>query len=291
MTPRTLTTYLIVTALIILGVLTTPQTTKALAGEPTAQEGDGEGEAKPPKQEDSEPDTKKSSYDEATREAIKNLFPGAEVEFGEGDVVSLTYKFEANAEDSNGDDFVPSVSRDPKHMRWSRGYEGYRTSFDYGLVVNKFGRWIHKGVWKEVEASIEWGHLSEYMKPADICAVVYTWKNGKKMIGSNWGHACVKLSKSIKLSAKPIPATVPTPMRVDSKRNFGLKYSKGILSSLIKGRVTSKTSKPTFIRGIEPGRVGIVWNGQWVKGIIQDFTMKGVLDPAWVEKETGMSSK
>ena len=172
-------------------------------------------------------------------------------------------------------------------MRWSRGWEGNTHSWSYGLVVNKFGRWTHKGVWSEVEAEIEWGQLSEYMKPKDVVAVVYTWDRGKKMIGSNWGHACVKLSRSLKLAAKPIPATRPTPLVGDSEKTFGMRYKNGILYSLTKGNVKSKTSKKKYVKDVEPGRVGLVWNGQWVKGVVQRFKIKGVLDPKWLAKETG----
>ncbi|MCA8963206.1 MAG: hypothetical protein KDC38_21945, partial [Planctomycetes bacterium] len=72
----------------------------------------------------------------------------------------------------------------------------------------------------------------------------------------------------------------------DTKRTFGMRYSKGIVYALANGRPVVECDDPAWTKKIEPGQVAIVWNGQWVKGIIEKVRIKGRLDPKWLKEET-----
>ena len=225
---------------------------------------------------------------EARKEGIRKLFYATKVEFDKEGKIILTYDFQKR-EQAIAEDFRPTIESVAKRMRWSRGWEGtYYEWYKSGVVINKIGKWIHKAVWQDVDMEFEYGMLSEIMKKGDIVAAVYAWDKGKHMVGSNRGHQCIYLNSSLKHVKSPLPKTFPPLMKNTQKLTFGLRMKQGVLTATKMGRdVVDTSSKPNYLKKLKPGHVGIAWNGQWVKGIILNIKISGVLDEEWLTKELG----
>ncbi len=245
--------------------------------------GQEEGGAKDEKKQQEEQD-KKAAAQKAQQEQIREMFRATNIEFGDEGEITLSYNFTRKNE-SVAYDFEPTIESVPKYMRWSRGWEGYHTLWEYGVVVNRFGKWLHKGVWDEVSFEFEFGSLSEIMKKGEIIAAVYAWDKGKRFAGSNLGEQCVYLNSGLKHAKTPIPKKHPSLMQNGNKRTIGLKVSNGLLTATRNGRRTADSaSKSSFLKKIRPGRVGIAWNGQWVKLLIVSVKIQGKLNQEWLDK-------
>jgi hypothetical protein len=243
-----------------------------------AQEGGEPTEGKPAESEEAE-------FDPALKEKIRQLFVATKIEFEGSDRVILFYHFKKNDQHIAAD-FQPAIESIPKRMRWSRGYEGYYTLWEHGVVVNRLGIWLHKAVWDDdVEFDFEYGSLSEIMKPADLIAAIYSWNKGKRIVGSNRGEQCVYLSKALKHAKAPIPRSAPSLITNGQKRHIGFRIEDDVFSAQTAGRTRASADESSkFLKNRAPGQVGIAWNGQWVKGMISSVTIKGTLDKEWLEK-------
>ena len=67
---------------------------------------------------------------------------------------------------------------------------------------------------------------------------------------------------------------------------FGMQLKYGVMTATVSGKAMATTEpSESFLKKLAPGRVGIAWNGQWVKGAITEITIKGTLDKEWIEKQ------
>ncbi|MFQ5654808.1 MAG: hypothetical protein ACE5GW_08765, partial [Planctomycetota bacterium] len=217
------------------------------------------------------------------RRAISSTFHASSVEFPSEGRVRLIYDFDEQEEDLLLD-WTPPIEKTNRRIRWSKSLEGTWSTVERAIVIADLGVWLHKGVWKEdVRMEIDYLSMSG-TRSGDLCAVVYAYDKGKRLVGSNFGKQCVRLSKSLKLSGKPIPLK-PWPMAaVEDRFTFGIKLEGGVLYSLRNGYSKADTAeKPKFLKKLSVGRVGIAFRGR-VNGFIFKITIEGVPDPEWLKK-------
>ncbi|MFN0060040.1 MAG: hypothetical protein ACKVX7_16405 [Planctomycetota bacterium] len=241
----------------------------------------------PPAPPETPPAEPPSGSDAAARlKEISRLFSATEVKFAEDQqTVIITYDL-STSETMAGEDFSPPVEKTNNRIRWARDHEGYSTFVGRGIMIAEYGVWLHKAVWaQDVAMDVEFHYLSEIMKPRDIIAAVYAWDKGKRIVGSNVGRQCIKLSPDVKLSGPPIPEDAQI-MRADEKRVFGFKLQHGVLAATVGGRKTVDTdSKPKFLSKPESGSVGLAWRGEYCKGAVTKITITGKLDKEWLAKQ------
>lgn len=264
---------------------------------PSAFAQDGGGEEKPEGEDESgEPELteeEKAAREKAAQEArelaarqktIAELFSATEVKWEkETGRIILTYSFE-NADHSIARDWVPEIPRFKKRVRWSRGWEGGAGVDRDTIVVSEHGTWLHKAQWTEVEVDVDFHMITEIMKKGDLIAAVYAWDKGRRMAGSNIGEQLVRLSASQKHTGKPIPRQAPL-MHADERRTFGFKLQDGVIAATQKGRVNfDSKSQKNFLKKVKPGHVGFSWRGEYMKGYLISYTMRGTLDPEWLAK-------
>ena len=272
------------------GAFPSPLLAQDGGGEEKPEDGEsGEGESGEEELSEEEKAAREKAAEEARQlaerqSAIALLFNATTVAWEEetGRII-LTYNFE-DADHSIARDWVPEIPKFKKRVRWSRGWEGGAGIDRDTIVVSEHGTWLHKAQWSEVEVDVDFHMITEIMKKGDLIAAVYAWDKGRRMAGSNIGEQLVRLSGSQKHTGNPMPRAFPL-MHSDERRTFGYKLRDGVIAATQKGRVNFDSSKSkNFLKKLKPGHAGFTWKGEYMKGYLISFTMKGTLDPKWLEK-------
>ena len=231
--------------------------------------------------EDEEPDT---GFSPSELSALQGHFATREIKFLGDREIELTYSFEKNQPDL-ADDFSPPLKKVAKRMRLSHGWGDSHSTVDDGLVVNKFGIYLHNAEWDSVQIDVRWGQLSEISRPDDVVAAVFAFgKKRNKFVASNLGRQCVRLSKKVRFASRPVPAVAVQPPNANTEVTFGLRVKDGKVTALRAGRDVHTTDNKKICRGLGPGLAGLAWNGTYVKGMIPTVVLKGRLTEQWMRK-------
>lgn len=247
---------------------------------PPAAAAPQEGEDPPAKEDD---DDSVSDEVKELREKLLELFSASEKKF-EGDRIVLVYEFERRAEDLVSD-WKPDLKPNDMRIRWARGIEGTATTVEYGLILGDYGEYLHKAVFlPDIEVEVDWLPVSPH-KAGNLVAPIFSNDKKKRAIGANAGSQAICIAAR-KHAKPPIPRTERTVV-ANTRYKVGYTFDGTRLECRLNGRKTADTlSAPKFTEGFDKGRVGLAWSGS-VQYFLFKVTMKGKLDPAWVDAQLG----
>ena len=161
-------------------------------------------------------------------EVLNELFSASKVEILEDGRVRLTYDFETK-EDELLQDWTPDISTTRNRIRWSRGYEGTFSTVEDGLVIADEGIFLHKGFWKDnVKVEVSYLSMANTGKN-DLIAAVFAYDKGRRVVGSNMGSQCVRLSNKLKHKGAPIPRQLSSPLVSSRKSTFSMELKDCVL--------------------------------------------------------------
>ncbi len=227
---------------------------------------------------------KELSDDEKAR--VLDMLEATTASFEDDGTLEVTYQFEQVTE-SLANDWAPSFSKSKGRCRFTQGYEGSAEGTS-GVLISQRGSWTHEVRWLgQVEMIVELMPMSTCRKQ-DAVVAVYRDKKGRHIVGSNGGARCVKM-KGTKIVGS-FPGSELS-FRYNTRTRFGLRVKNGVLEAIRSGTVESDTSKKkSFLKKLPAGHVGLIWNTQ-MNGIISNITIKGTVDPEWVQEQTGKKGR
>lgn len=219
-----------------------------------------------------------------TLEDLKRWFQATDVELLDDGRVKLRYNFETMQE-SLLVDFSPDIKKTKGKVRWSRHGEGGSRYIEKGLIIANNGALLHKARWEEAVMQVDFLSLCGH-RNGNILAAIYAY--GKKqgnIVASNQGRQCLKLSRRMRHTRPPIPRKEPRSLAADRRLSFGFRIRDGVFTAETGEVRTADTSAdPKFLKGIEPGHVGLAWKGQ-VQGYVFMIDVEGKLDPEWIRQQ------
>ena len=242
-----------------------------------------DGKKPPAKEKEEEDDDSVSEEVKELRKKLLDLFSASEEKF-EGDRIVLVYDFEGRDENLVSD-WKPDLKPNDMRIRWARGIEGTATSVEYGLILGDYGEYLHKAMFlPDIDVEVDWLPVSPH-KAGNIVAPVFSHDKKKRAIGANAGSqaVCLAARKHVK---PPIPRTERTVV-ANTRYKAGYTFDGTRLECRMNGRKTTDTiSTPKFVEGFDKGRVGLIWTGS-IQYFLFKVTIKGKLDPAWVDTQLG----
>ncbi len=197
--------------------------------------------------------------------------------------VRLVYDFSTKDIDLLAD-WTPAMKDTKRRIRWSQGYEGTWTTVEDGLIIADRGTFLHTAEWDgDVELSVDFLSMSSSDRK-DLLSTIYVWDKGKKVVGSQVGRQCLKLSKTLAPKGRPIPAEPLSQLAVEDRVTFGMRMRDGVISAMQSGRVTASSAEDEkFVEEPGPGQAGLAWNGR-VNGFVFRIVIEGRLSAEWVSK-------
>lgn len=213
--------------------------------------------------------------------AVLSHFRASSAELLEDGRVRLVYDFSSKDPNLLGD-WSPEIKQTERRIRWSQGYEGTWTTVEDGLIIADHGIFIHNAHWAgDVDIQVDYLSMATPGKK-DVLGAIYAWDKGRKIVGSQVGEQCVRLSKNIAPRGRPIPAKELPQLVAEEKRTFGLRIREGIAEATRSGRVhASSEGNEKFTKGLDTGQTGLAWKGR-VNGFIFKIVVEGKLCPEWI---------
>ncbi|MEC9476279.1 MAG: hypothetical protein VX764_04500 [Planctomycetota bacterium] len=217
------------------------------------------------------------------RSRILDLFQASSEAISPDGVLQLTYDFTSNDE-VLGEDWIPiptnPYGRIGQPVRWIRGSEGGVVGVSRGIFFADKGQWFHRALWRP-QVKLETTYYSFCGgSNGDMFAAVYGWTKGlRRRVGSNLGAQLLKIS-GVKATGGLGKAPViifkePVP--------FGFDLKDGTFHAQHAGRTTQQSDSSKFVKKLDSGQVGFVWNGN-IRGCIGKLTLRGQLDLDWAAK-------
>ena len=226
-----------------------------------------------------------SENSEATSEQLEVLFHATSSEVLEEGRVRLVYNFESK-DGSLLQDWSPDIESTKRRIRWSQGMEGTFDTVEDGLVIADRGVFLHKGTWSpDVKVQVDYLSMANGAEK-DLLATIYSYDRNKRIVGSQIGVQCVRLSKQLKRKGKAIPRRLTDLLPSSQKINFGMELKDEVFSSLRSGSKRADTAgEKKFLQKLQSGKVGLAWRGN-VNGFIFKITIEGKLDHDWLSGES-----
>lgn len=218
-----------------------------------------------------------------TDEVLSEVFTATEASVDDRGRVTVVYDFESKNEDLLFD-WSPDIDTTKSRIRWSRGLEGTWSTVEHGLVIADHGIFLHKAQWKDdVKVRVSYLSMAQSDK-RDILSTVFVYDKGKRIVASNMGAQCMRLSKTLRPKGAPIPKSFPR-CASSQKFTFGMEIADGVLhATRSDSRQVDTRSNDKFLAKLGPGKAGLAWRGR-VNGFIFKVEIEGTLDLDWLAEQ------
>jgi hypothetical protein len=220
---------------------------------------------------------------EEERSRILDLFQATGEKISPNGTLELIYDFTSKNE-ILGEDWSPiptnPFGRIGQPVRWTRGGEGGVVGVAGGIYMADKGQWFHRAVWKP-QVKVESTFYSFCGgSVGDMVAATYGWTKGlRRRVGSNLGSQVMRIS-----GVKPAGGIgKPSEIIFREPVNFGFELKDGQFSAQRGGRTQQQSSSSKFLKKLDSGQVGFVWNGN-IRCCITKVTLRGQLDLDWAAK-------
>ncbi len=220
---------------------------------------------------------------EEERSRILDLFQASNEAITPHGELTLTYDF-ASKEETLGEDWAP-IPTNPfgkigKAVRWTRGGEAGVVGVKGGIYLADKGQWFHRGVWQpQVKMSADYYSFCGG-SVGDMFCSVFAWTKGlRRRVGSNLGSQMMRIS-----GVKPAGGIGKAPEIIFREPiHFGFDLRDGNFAAQRSGRTLQQSSSSKFLKKLDSGQVGFVWNGN-IRGCVPKVTISGKLDLEWAAK-------
>jgi hypothetical protein len=216
---------------------------------------------------------------------ILELFTATKKNFTKDGRLQLVYSFETRQQDLV-EDWSPALDAKNPRIRWTRPGEYTWSALEYGIIIGDYGEWMHEATFLAdgLEVTVDQSNAAAYKAGTISAAVLYNDKK-KLSLGVNAGAQAVVL-KGFRLAKPPIPRAE---RKVLSNQRYkaGYRIKGSVIECILNGSKLGDTADNVkFTDGFDRGRVGLAWSGS-VQSFIHQVTIKGTLDPEWVQKALG----
>jgi hypothetical protein len=219
----------------------------------------------------------------AERSRILELFQATSKSISPQGTLQLMYNF-ASKDEGLGEDWSPiptgQYGRIGQPVRWIRGAEGGVVGVPGGIYFADKGQWIHSAVWQQ-EVKMDATYYSFCGgSVGDMFAAVYGWTKGlRRRVGSNLGSQLMRIAgiKPAGGIGKPPEIIFREPV------HFGFELKGGTFHAQRGGRTVVETGSNKFLKKLDSGQAGFVWNGN-IRCCITKVKLRGKIDLDWAAK-------
>ena len=217
------------------------------------------------------------------RSRILDMFQATSKSISPQGTLELIYNF-ASKDEGLGEDWSPiptgQYGRIGQPVRWTRGAEGGVVGVSGGIYFADKGQWIHSAVWQQ-EVKMDATYYSFCGgSVGDMFAAVYGWTKGlRRRVGSNLGSQVLRIAgiKPAGGIGKPPEIIFREPVQ------FGFDLKGGTFNAHRGGRTVEQTGSNKFLKKLDSGQVGFVWNGN-IRCCITKVKLRGKIDMDWAAK-------
>lgn len=223
-------------------------------------------------------DAAKFLLTEEEQDKVRALFHASGTQIDAEGRIHLNYRFSDEVPET-ADDWIPKITRENPTVRFTKGWEGTQNGTD-GILIADAGQWfIDAEFAPDVAMDVTFESNCGGTK-GDMIAATFAWSKMKSRVGSNLGGQIVKLSGTKSAGGM---GTVPDIM-FEERTVFGFVLAGGKFAATRGGSTALETEGAKFLKGLGPGRVGLVWRGN-ISSVLPQVTVEGRLDLDWIAEK------